>query len=100
MKKILVVLLILLVVGCSSNKEIKKEQKDVIEESPKEEKILTEEDYKSNNVDELGEVPIMMYHGIHNKRNSETKYIGGNVDKDGYQRTSEAFANDLEFYYN
>ena len=100
MKKILVTLLILLLVGCSSNKEIKKQQKDIIEEPPKEEKILTEEDYKNNNVDELGEVPIMMYHGIHNKKSSETNYTGGNVDKDGYQRTSEAFANDLEFYYN
>ena len=100
MKKILVTLLILLLVGCSSNKEIKKQQKDVIEEPPKEEKVLTEEDYKNNNVDELGEVPIMMYHGIHNKKSSETNYTGGNVDKDGYQRTSEAFANDLEFYYN
>lgn len=100
MKKILVALLILLLVGCSSNKDIKKQQKDAIEEPPKEEKVLTEEDYKNNNVDELGEVPIMMYHGIHNKKNSETNYTGGNVDKDGYQRTSEAFANDLEFYYN
>lgn len=100
MKKILVTLLILLLVGCSSNKEIKKQQKDAIEEPPKEEKVLTEEDYKNNNVDELGEVPIMMYHGIHNKKSSETNYTGGNVDKDGYQRTSEAFANDLEFYYN
>ena len=100
MKKILVTLLILLLVGCSSNKEIKKQQKDIIEEPLKEEKVLTEEDYKNNNVDELGEVPIMMYHGIHNKKSSETNYTGGNVDKDGYQRTSEAFANDLEFYYN
>ncbi len=100
MKKILVTLLILLLVGCSSNKEIKKQQKDIIEEPLKEEKVLTEEDYKNNNVDELGEVPIMMYHGIHNKKSSETNYTGGNVDRDGYQRTSEAFANDLEFYYN
>lgn len=56
--------------------------------------------YKENNVNELGSVPIMMYHGIHNKKNSDTNYTGGNVDKDGYQRTSEAFASDLEFYYN
>lgn len=55
--------------------------------------------YIDNNVDELGRIPIMMYHGIHNKSNSETEYIGGNIDKDGYQRTSEAFRNDLEFYY-
>ncbi len=55
--------------------------------------------YIDNNVNELGRVPIMMYHGIHNKKNSDTDYIGGNIDKDGYQRTAEAFRNDLEFYY-
>ena len=60
---------------------------------------LSNSEYEENNVDELGRVPVMMYHGIHNKKNSETKYTGGNVDKDGYQRTAEAFANDLEFYY-
>lgn len=53
-------------------------------------------DYSEYNVNELGNVPIMMYHGIHN---TDSKYIGGNVDKDGYQRTSQAFINDLEFYY-
>ena len=52
------------------------------------------QDYIDNNVDELGEVPIMMYHGIHNKKNSDTEYTGGNVDKDGYQRTAEAFRNE------
>lgn len=48
-------------------------------------------------VNELGKVPIMMYHGIVNQE--ETEYIGGNVDKDGYNRTSNAFRSDLEFYY-
>ncbi len=55
--------------------------------------------YSDNNVNELGRIPVMMYHGIHNKTNDETPYIGGNVDKDGYQRTAEAFRSDLEFYY-
>lgn len=55
--------------------------------------------YKNYQVNELGNVPIMMYHGIHNKTNAETEYTGGNVDKDGYQRTAEAFRKDLEFYY-
>ena len=41
----------------------------------------------------------MMYHGIIDKKSEETSYTGGNVDKDGYQRTYEAFINDLEFYY-
>ena len=56
-------------------------------------------DYKELQVNELGDVPIMMYHGIQNKSNEGTGYIGGNLDKDGYQRTKEAFLEDLEFYY-
>ena len=54
-------------------------------------------DYETLKVNELGNVPIMMYHGIHDV--TDNKYTGGNVDKDGYQRTKEAFINDLEFYY-
>ena len=99
MKKCLFVLLILCVTltGCNQ-KEIKKKEKkqEVVKEEKKE---LTTQDYIDNNVDELGEVPIMMYHGIHNKKNSDTEYTGGNVDRDGYQRTAEAFRNDLDFYY-
>ena len=53
--------------------------------------------YIENHVDELGRVPIMMYHGIHNV---DPKYVGGNVDKDGYQRTASAFRNYLEFFYS
>jgi len=59
---------------------------------------LDKDIYKEYDVNELGNVPIMMYHGIHNV--AETNYVGGNVDKDGYQRTANAFRNDLEFYYN
>lgn len=55
--------------------------------------------YQEYSVNELGEVPIMMYHGIVNMKNEETEYVGGNVDKDGYNRTVEAFRSDLEFYY-
>ena len=54
--------------------------------------------YEELKVDESGNIPIMMYHGIHNVTDNE--YTGGNVDKDGYQRTTQAFINDLEFYYN
>ena len=53
----------------------------------------------NDGINELGRVPIMMYHGIKNIKNSETNYTGGNVDRDGYTRTSEAFRNDLELYY-
>ena len=42
--------------------------------------------YEELKVDESGNVPIMMYHGIHNVTDNE--YTGGNVDKDGYQRTT------------
>ena len=55
--------------------------------------------YQEEKVNELGRVPIMMYHGIIDKPSSETAYTGGNVDKDGYNRTAEAFRQDLEFYY-
>ena len=58
---------------------------------------LTSEILSEKKVNELGKVPIMMYHGIINQE--ETKYTGGNVDKDGYNRTSKAFREDLEFYY-
>lgn len=57
----------------------------------------TTDDYRKYNVDELGVVPIMMYHGIENIENN--KYTGGNVDKDGYNRTVEAFKTDLDMYY-
>ena len=60
---------------------------------------LDKEKLKSDGINELGKVPIMMYHGIKNLNNSDTKYTGGNVDKDGYTRTVEAFRKDLEFYY-
>jgi peptidoglycan/xylan/chitin deacetylase (PgdA/CDA1 family) len=56
--------------------------------------------YKDNKVNELGNIPIMMYHSIVNKTDDETPYAGGNVDKDGYNRTTESFKRDLEFYYN
>ena len=101
MKKIVWVLLILCLIGCKDN-NLEKNKNEKKEESFKEEiveKQITVEDYIENKVDESGEVPIMMYHGIHNMTNSETTYIGGNVDKNGYQRTAEAFRGDLEFYY-
>ena len=60
---------------------------------------LDKEKLKNDKINELGKVPIMMYHGIKNLKNSDTKYTGGNVDKDGYTRTVEAFRNDLDLYY-
>lgn len=60
---------------------------------------LDKEKLKNDGINELGKVPIMMYHGIINKKDSETVYVGGNVDKDGYNRTTESFKRDLEYYY-
>ena len=60
---------------------------------------LDKDKLRSDKINELGKVPIMMYHGIKNIKNSETDYVGGNVDRDGYTRTAEAFRNDLETYY-
>ncbi len=60
---------------------------------------LDKEKLASDNINELGKVPIMMYHGIREKTSSSTGTIGGNVDKDGYNRTPDAFRKDLEFYY-
>lgn len=57
------------------------------------------EKLEEDNINELGKVPIMMYHGIREKTSTSTGTIGGNVDKDGYNRTPEAFRKDLEFYY-
>lgn len=101
MKKVFLLILVLCIVGCNNNDDKIEKAENIKNKQEIEivEKELTGEDYRSNKVDELGEVPIMMYHGIHNKKNEETSYTGGNVDKDGYQRTSEAFVNDLEFYY-
>lgn len=95
----------------TNNIEIEKvesnELEDTIIEQNKEEikedeklkiKIATPINYNKLKVNELGLVPIMMYHGIVNI--DKTNYIGGNVDKDGYNRTSNAFRKDLEFYYN
>ncbi len=55
------------------------------------------DEFKKNKVNELGRVPIMMYHGIVDTTTNQ--YTGGNVDKDGYNRTSNAFLEDLEMYY-
>lgn len=55
--------------------------------------------YRDSKVNELGNVPIMMYHGIVEKKDENSIYPGGNVDKDGYTRTKDAFIADLEMYY-
>jgi len=56
-------------------------------------------EYEAAGVNELKDIPILMYHRIYDMKNSETEFTGGNVDASGYNRTSEAFEADLEFYY-
>lgn len=56
-------------------------------------------DYNKYKVNELGNIPVMMYHQIIDKENANNLYPNGNVDQEGYSRTKEAFRNDLEFYY-
>ena len=59
--------------------------------------IIDDNLYREKKVNELGNVPIMMYHGIIDTE--ETQYTGGNVDKNGYNRMAKSFREDLEFYY-
>ena len=99
MKKIFLLILVMCTIGCNNVNQEVPEKTEKVEIEKEEKNELTKEDYEKHNVNELGEVPIMMYHGIHNKKNNDTEYVGGNVDKNGYQRTTEAFINDLEFYY-
>ncbi len=60
--------------------------------------IIDDKLYEEKKVNELGNVPIMMYHGIIDT--VDNQYTGGNVDKNGYNRTAKAFRDDLEFYYS
>ena len=62
-------------------------------------KLYSADEYRAAGVNELNSVPILMYHRIYEKTNAETSYTGGNVDKDGYNRTSEAFEADLRSFY-
>ena len=58
------------------------------------------EEMSALGINELGRVPIVMYHGIIDVASDETGYTGGNVDVDGYKRTAQAFTEDLQFYYD
>lgn len=51
-------------------------------------------DYNKYKVNEMGNIPIMMYHRI-----VDIKKSSYNVDRNGYNRTKDGFNNDLEFYY-
>lgn len=59
---------------------------------------IEEDKLREDKINENGKVPIMMYHKIVNQ--DSTNNIGGNVDKDGYNRLVSYFRQDLDFYYN
>ena len=80
-----------------SDDTLKKDTKIVVSKSKGKN---MEKQYKENNVNESGLIPVMMYHGIVNLKDSDTANTGGNVDKDGYTRTAESFRKDLDYYYN
>ena len=54
--------------------------------------------YKKYKVNELGMIPIIVYHEIE-KVDDVTKEEDGTTDKNGFVRTVEAFKNDLQYYY-
>lgn len=60
-------------------------------------KFIDKEKYKNDKINELGRIPVMMYHRIVDTL--DNKYTGGNVDINGYNRTAKAFREDLEYYY-
>lgn len=86
------------IISQSIEKDIELKENDIISVVVSKGKI-DKDKLKEDNINELGKVPIMMYHGIREKTSSSTGTTGGNVDKDGYNRTPEAFREDLEFYY-
>ena len=86
------------IISQSINKDTKINENDILNVVVSLGKI-DKEQLANDKINELGNIPIMMYHGIVNKKDSETAYTGGNVDKDGYNRTTESFREDLEFYY-
>lgn len=77
------------------------EMTEITETTPEPSAIVTysDEEYRNAGVNELNSVPILMYHRIYGMTNDETEYTGGNVDADGYNRTSEAFEADLRSFY-
>ena len=97
---LVLVLCALMLAACGKEKE--PEETTTEETTPEEttRAARTKEDYERYGVDELNSAPILMYHRIYDMKNSETEYTGGNVDIDGYNRTSEAFEADLEYYYS
>lgn len=102
-------LLVLMVCGLlisSLVRSLSPEKEEPKQEQKQEEKQLatvvakTKKEYKKYKVDESGNIPVMMYHGIRSDvKSKDTGYTGGNVDQDGYTRTADAFKKDLEMYY-
>lgn len=56
-------------------------------------------EYQKYNVNELGDIPVILYHGVE-KSEFKTKQSGGTTDKEGLVRTVDAFKDDLKYYYD
>lgn len=99
MKKIIMLLVLIILLSGCSNKNIEninevKENKDVqpmieLQPSNKVKNDLTEVDYMKVKVNEIGNIPVIMYHGIVTKEPSSV-----------YQITVEQFKNDLQYFYD
>lgn len=83
----------------SQDKKDKEITKDTIIKIVVSKGIINDDTLKENKVNELGKIPVMMYHGVQDIKSEDTGYTGGNIDVDGYQRTVEAFKADLDMYY-
>ncbi|HAN10297.1 MAG TPA: hypothetical protein DCP90_06770 [Clostridiales bacterium] len=98
MKKIIYILALMFVLtACNNDQPVKQNanntpntvntEKEASSSSAK--NILTKDDYVSLKVNELGEIPVIMYHGL--------------VDENpptSYQRTRADFKNDLQYLYD
>ncbi len=101
-KKSIIVFLVFLVIIIDRNiytkSYFKKESFDktetIKEKIEKKEVEVTPINYSEYKVNEMGNIPIMMYHKIVNIEKESN-----NVDKNGYNRTKKGFIGDLEFYY-
>ena len=106
---LLVSMLAFIIAGCNKEVEVTDTSETTSETTtiatteptpePTSKPLRTAEEYRTAGINELNSIPILMYHRIYGMKNSETEFTGGNVDKDGYNRTSEAFENDLRSFY-
>ena len=96
---VICVVLVLVLVNAKNNNQGQGTATEEVTESETSTEAASDSEYASLGVNEMGQIPVMMYHGIENVSSDSTGHTGGNVDADGYNRTCEAFRADLEMYY-